>query len=197
VDYQRVYDQLIERARRREFAGDDSYFERHHVKPRALGGMDHESNLARLTYREHFLAHWLLTKLCMGDALRRMQYAMLRMVSRRSGRVVSGWQFEVAYRAKRDAADATSALWALEVYREPLLKERKQRRKQQRRRSKPVVKAVVLAACAASKNTGCYRREELEHLADEWLKCHGPPPPPRLQKKRYDMFGRELQQYVG
>ena len=43
--------------------GKEGYFEVHHVIPKSFGGSDHWSNLVRLTAREHFLCHYLLTKL--------------------------------------------------------------------------------------------------------------------------------------
>jgi len=41
---------------------DNVYTEVHHILPRCLKGSDKDSNLIRLTLREHFLAHWLLWK---------------------------------------------------------------------------------------------------------------------------------------
>lgn len=38
------------------------YYEEHHILPRCLGGEDSVGNLILLTPREHFLAHYLLTK---------------------------------------------------------------------------------------------------------------------------------------
>ena len=38
------------------------YYERHHIEPTCLGGPDTEDNTVFLTAREHFLAHYLLTK---------------------------------------------------------------------------------------------------------------------------------------
>lgn len=35
----------------------------HHILPKCLGGDDSSSNLVRLTYREHYIAHRLLTKI--------------------------------------------------------------------------------------------------------------------------------------
>lgn len=43
--------------------GKEGYFEVHHVIPKSFGGSDHWSNLVRLTAREHFLCHYLLTKI--------------------------------------------------------------------------------------------------------------------------------------
>lgn len=60
MDYQRIYSQLIERARSRVL---DGYVERHHVIPKCMGGNDQIENLVQLTPEEHFLAHVLLVKI--------------------------------------------------------------------------------------------------------------------------------------
>lgn len=41
----------------------DSYTESHHIMPRSLGGNDEPTNITKLTAREHFICHWLLTKI--------------------------------------------------------------------------------------------------------------------------------------
>lgn len=41
----------------------DGYIEAHHIIPRCLGGSDSGDNLVRLTPREHFICHMLLTKM--------------------------------------------------------------------------------------------------------------------------------------
>lgn len=41
----------------------DSYTESHHIIPRSLGGNDDPTNITKLTAREHFICHWLLTKI--------------------------------------------------------------------------------------------------------------------------------------
>jgi hypothetical protein len=95
--YQRWYDEIITRALPdRDFGG---YSERHHILPRALGGGDEPTNLVVLTYREHFLVHWLLTKIYDGEARRPMVWALHCMTMSLGGRIVAGWQFEVAKRA--------------------------------------------------------------------------------------------------
>lgn len=60
MDYQRIYDVIIERARVRN---NDGYVERHHIIPRCMGGGDEESNLVELTAKEHFLCHKLLVEM--------------------------------------------------------------------------------------------------------------------------------------
>lgn len=41
----------------------ESYTELHHIIPRSLGGNDDPTNITKLTAREHFICHWLLTKI--------------------------------------------------------------------------------------------------------------------------------------
>lgn len=60
MDYQRHYDILVNRARNRKLI---SYFEKHHVIPRCLGGGDEAENIVKLTAEEHYVAHQLLVKI--------------------------------------------------------------------------------------------------------------------------------------
>ena len=60
MNYKKHYNRLIKRARDRVL---DCYTERHHVKPRCLGGSDAKRNIVRLTAEEHFVAHQLLVKM--------------------------------------------------------------------------------------------------------------------------------------
>lgn len=60
MDYKKIYDQIIARAKSRVVR---DYVERHHITPRCLGGSDDPHNIAILTAREHFLCHWLLSRL--------------------------------------------------------------------------------------------------------------------------------------
>lgn len=57
----------------------DEYTETHHIIPRSLGGDNCNENLVRLTPREHFIAHWLLSKMFEGDAKMRMGFAFHMM----------------------------------------------------------------------------------------------------------------------
>ena len=54
------YYDIIASARQREIVG---YCERHHIIPRCMGGSDCETNIVKLTAREHFVCHVLLTKM--------------------------------------------------------------------------------------------------------------------------------------
>lgn len=59
MNYKKVYDSIIDRARDREI---QCYTERHHILPRCMGGDDSSDNLVRLTAREHYICHWLLAR---------------------------------------------------------------------------------------------------------------------------------------
>jgi hypothetical protein len=48
----------------------------HHIIPRSLGGLDVKDNLVDLTAREHFICHWLLVKIHIGEARHKMVYAL-------------------------------------------------------------------------------------------------------------------------
>ena len=65
MNYQRIYDQIIDRGRVRKLKG---YKEKHHIVPKCLGGSNSRSNLVELTAREHFLCHWLLTRIYPADS---------------------------------------------------------------------------------------------------------------------------------
>ena len=101
VKYKRWYDQIIEcgRGRRLSF-----YCETHHILPRSLGGTDDPDNLVDLTYREHFLVHWLLIKITSGKEHYKMIHAFNAMVMPANGqRLIAGWQFEVVKRVMKIA----------------------------------------------------------------------------------------------
>ena len=60
--YTRWYNQIIEQAKVRALTNDNNT-ETHHVVPKSLGGSNVKDNLIVLTAREHFVCHWLLTKM--------------------------------------------------------------------------------------------------------------------------------------
>jgi hypothetical protein len=60
MNYQNVYNQIIERAKIRQT---QDYKEIHHIVPKCLGGLNNKENLVELTAREHFLCHRLLCEI--------------------------------------------------------------------------------------------------------------------------------------
>ena len=71
--YKKQYTSITENAKDRVITG---YAERHHIIPRSLDGKDEKHNLVDLTAREHFICHWLLTKMHTGEARSKMIYAL-------------------------------------------------------------------------------------------------------------------------
>lgn len=100
--YRRWHDAIIERARRRGPVGE--YTERHHVVPKSMGGDKAPGNLVALTFREHFLVHWLLTKFVNPYNRYKMLMALCRMGQNhlRPERLVSGWRYARARKAARE-----------------------------------------------------------------------------------------------
>jgi sRNA-binding carbon storage regulator CsrA len=60
MDYKRIHDLIIERAKNRTLEG---YSEKHHIIPKCLGGDNSKDNLVKLTAREHFIIHKLLCEI--------------------------------------------------------------------------------------------------------------------------------------
>ena len=90
--YKKHYDLLIEKSKNRSLNG---RIEKHHILPKSLGGDDSPFNIARLTPREHFVAHLLLVKFTQkeyrykmvaalvrfGDKINSKQYDLLRKIA--------------------------------------------------------------------------------------------------------------------
>lgn len=76
MNYKRIYDELIENAKHRNITG---YIEKHHILPRSMGGNEDKENIVKLTAREHYIAHWLLTKFVPAVNKKSMNYALWLM----------------------------------------------------------------------------------------------------------------------
>lgn len=80
--YEKWYNQIINRSKEPRLG----YTERHHILPRSLGGSDDADNLADLTAREHFICHWLLTKIYpAGEEHWKMLNALRMMRAEKAG----------------------------------------------------------------------------------------------------------------
>lgn len=93
MDYCRLYTALINTCiAKGRVKSVGNYYERHHIKPKSLFPEEakDKSNIALLTPREHYLAHWLLTKIY---PTKEMFYAFFTMCNR-----VSNSTFERSYR---------------------------------------------------------------------------------------------------
>lgn len=73
--------------------------ERHHIKPTSLGGNNEKKNIVKLSLREHFIAHKLLTKIYKDidtNAYKKMIYAFWFMCKNRPLREVKARDYENA-----------------------------------------------------------------------------------------------------
>lgn len=86
MNYKKIYQGLVERATSRP---EPTFFEKHHVIPKCLGGTDNDENLVKLTPEEHYVAHQLLVKIHPdNDSL---VYAAQMMVPNRPNNKMYGW----------------------------------------------------------------------------------------------------------
>jgi hypothetical protein len=94
MNYERIYNQLISRAKTRILNG---YKERHHIVPKCIGGTNTLDNLVELTAREHFLAHKLLCKIYPNvKGIRLAFWAMVNWKSKKNQRTykISSREYE-------------------------------------------------------------------------------------------------------
>lgn len=76
--YSRCYFNIIENAKS---SVRDCQTERHHIIPKSLGGSNEKSNIVKLTLREHFVCHQLLTRMTEGVARGKMAFALRSMLN--------------------------------------------------------------------------------------------------------------------
>ena len=79
--YSQCYYNIIDRAKSRDLPK-EIYTESHHIIPKSLGGSNDQSNLVKLTAREHFICHLLLPKMLIGINKRKMSFAIWSMLNR-------------------------------------------------------------------------------------------------------------------
>ena len=86
MNYLKIYDDLIERARNRVL---DGYNEKHHILPKCIGGDDSFENIVELLPEEHYLAHQLLVKI--HPSVNSLIYAANMMTVGRGGNKRYSW----------------------------------------------------------------------------------------------------------
>jgi hypothetical protein len=64
MNYKKIHDAIIDRARNRILEG---YSEKHHIVPTCMGGPNTKSNIVALTAEEHYVIHQLLVKIYPGN----------------------------------------------------------------------------------------------------------------------------------
>ena len=105
----------------------EGYSETHHIIPKAMGGPNSKSNLVRLTARQHFVAHRLLTKMTEGILKRKAEAAFRAVAIMKSPqakaaggslRVLSATTYEMLRIAHAEnASKRMTELWASQEFR--------------------------------------------------------------------------------
>lgn len=124
------------------------YYEKHHIIPRSLKGGNEEINIVALTAREHFVAHWLLTKMCIKPLHKRKMFFALSSMQR----------------SKNDQRKLTSMEY--EVVRKSYCQEKSEE-----------LKAKIAASCLKRVKAACYccEREIGVNVIERHIeKCTGP-----------------------
>lgn len=96
--YTKCYYSIISYAQTRT---EPEVFEKHHIIPRSLGGSNRKINLVKLSPREHFVCHLLLTRMLAGKDKAKMVNAALRLSNDGKGRCINSRIYEMI---KRDRA---------------------------------------------------------------------------------------------
>lgn len=98
--YTQWYEQIIQKAKDRNYSISkrhtnryNGYTEVHHIIPKAFGGSNSNENLVRFSAREHFICHWLLTKMTTGQCRNQMLTAFVLMVG--SGSKSARYKFKI------------------------------------------------------------------------------------------------------
>ena len=91
MNYIKIYNSIMSNAQAsKRVKGEHRYYERHHIIPRSLGGLDTSDNLVLLTAKEHFLAHFLIWKhyksMNMTDQMNKMAHAFNMMSMNKNGK---------------------------------------------------------------------------------------------------------------
>jgi len=94
--YTNWYYTIINNAKNRKILNYD--VEKHHIIPKSLGGNNSKNNLVNLSYREHFLCHWLLIKMTDGKNNMKMLFAFNSMstTNKNNKRIISSWQYALS-----------------------------------------------------------------------------------------------------
>lgn len=75
--YTKWYNELINSRIQFHSTRINDYYEKHHIIPKSMGGSNQKSNIIKLTAREHFICHLLLSKMTDYNG---MAIALMRMI---------------------------------------------------------------------------------------------------------------------
>ncbi len=91
MNYERIYNEIIENRRLNPY---DGITEKHHIIPKSMGGGNNLQNIVKLSLREHYLCHYLLTKFTTGDGNFKMVFAFNMMNTTRDKKCYNSILYE-------------------------------------------------------------------------------------------------------
>lgn len=108
MNHQRVYNSIVEYAlKQNRLRKDAIYYESHHIIPKCMGGNDDKTNKVLLTFREHFICHWLLCKIYKHDqkSYYKLSSTFRRMCSKNKfqQRNINSRHYEITKKHERNA----------------------------------------------------------------------------------------------
>jgi hypothetical protein len=90
--YFKWYTQIIDSSHN---PSNHEYYEKHHIIPKSMGGSNYITNIAKLSARQHYICHWLLTKCVKKQHKFKMIAAFHRMNNKRSKCRINSKAYEV------------------------------------------------------------------------------------------------------
>lgn len=90
--YFRLYFNIIQKGIQRSSLS--GYYEEHHIIPKSFGGSNDSINLVKLTAREHYICHLLLTKCTEGLYKQKMVFAFRRLCNSKNHKIQNSATYE-------------------------------------------------------------------------------------------------------
>jgi hypothetical protein len=91
MNYNKIYLRFIEDRKRKESLALKGYFEKHHILPKALGGLNSKENLIYLTASDHLFAHKLLALIHGGSMWHALHMCHINESAARGVRLSRRW----------------------------------------------------------------------------------------------------------
>jgi hypothetical protein len=115
--YSKWYHSIVHHAQAaNRVKGEGIYYEDHHIIPRSLAGSDDSTNITRLTAREHFLCHLLLTKMMLTkDNQIRMACAFMRFRDHSNSRMFERFKSSMVHLFRGENNHSYGRKWCYDV----------------------------------------------------------------------------------
>ena len=171
MNYKKIYNQLIERGKTRILEG---YKEKHHIRPKCIGGTNTKNNLVELTAREHFIAHWLLTLIYPGnEKLLNAFWFMCNGANKAKGYKVSSRVYEF-YKIEIQKIKSGKPKSKESIRKRTLTRLKKGNYK---RSKESVIKGIETRRAKGSYNYGSFSEEHRKKLSEAKIGSSGPRKP--------------------